>query len=173
MFLDIWREKRIKSNLEAAAQGYAGASHASYIKRVGLLIDTTEDVDVEDLSDAVGNLQQHARLNVICYVKQVNKMGSQAYGAFDRRALNWQGELKNAQTDFFLNQQYDLLISYYAKALPVLQFITAKTKAHFKVGFPESNTYRLNDLTIATKPENSAIFCTELKNYLKILKRIE
>ncbi|WP_051907750.1 DUF6913 domain-containing protein [Flavimarina sp. Hel_I_48] len=173
MFLDVWREKRIKRNLKEAALGYPGASPATSIQRVGLLVDTTEDVDIEALTSALSLLQKQARINVIYYVERVHKTGFPSNSTFDNRAINWQGELSNAQTDFFMNQHYDLLISYYVKALPILQFITAKANAHFKVGFPGNGTYLLNDLTIDTKPENISVFCTELKNYLKILKRIE
>jgi hypothetical protein len=173
MFLDVWREKRIKRNPDEAIKSYSGATPTSCIKRIGLLIDTTVDVDVELLTEYIEGLRQHARLATICYVRHVNKMGFHANSTFDNTAFNWQGELNNAQVDFFLNQEYDLLISYYAEARPVLQFITAKASACLKVGFPSRSDHQLNDLTIDTKPENVTIFCSELKNYLRILKRIE
>ncbi len=173
MFLDVWREKRIKRNLDEAIKSYSGPTPTSSIKRIGLLIDTTVNVDVDLLTGYIEGLRQYVQLATICYVQHVNKMGFHANSTFDNTAFNWQGEMNNAQVDFFLNQEYDLLISYYADARPVLQFVTAKASARFKVGFPTHGAYQLNDLTIDTKPENVTVFCTELKNYLRILKRIE
>ncbi|MGB3775738.1 MAG: hypothetical protein WA951_10820 [Leeuwenhoekiella sp.] len=173
MFLDIWRDKRIKRNLEDAIASYTGPAVTSAIKRIGLLIDTTENVDVEMLSTMLEELQHHVRVNVICYVDSVSKIGFNANSTFDKNAFNWQGELNNVQVDFFLNQEYDLMISYYARPLPLLKYVTASANANFKVGFPGCDDHRLNDLTIDTKPENVAIFVNELNSYLRILKRID
>lgn len=100
MFLDVWREKRIKRNPDEAIKSYSGATPTSCIKRIGLLIDTTVDVDVELLTEYIEGLRQHARLATICYVRHVNKMGFHANSTFDNTAFNWQGELNNAQVDF-------------------------------------------------------------------------
>ncbi|HEA30259.1 MAG TPA: hypothetical protein ENH91_09735 [Leeuwenhoekiella sp.] len=173
MFLDVWREKRIKRNLEEAIKSYSGANPPSGIKRVGLLVDATAAIDVEALSSQINELQQRWNVTTLCYVRSVNKNEFHATSTFDKTAINWYGELSNAEVDFFLSQHYDLLVNYYTKARTILQYVTAKASADFKVGFPVLEKYHLNDLTIDTKPENMGVFCTELKNYLKILKRID
>lgn len=173
MFLNVWRGKRIKRNLDKAIKSYCGATSTPGLKRVGILIDTTVAIDMELLTAHIERLQQPVQLVILCYVQRVSQVEFHANRTFDDNAFNWKGEINNAEVDFFLNQEYDLLLSYYAEARPVLQLVTAKASAHFKVGFPVPGGHQLNDLAIDTKPENVTVFCTEMENYLRILKRID
>lgn len=173
MFLDVWKEKRIKRNLDRAIENYSGATPTSALNRVGLLIDSTSLIDADELAAKLGMFRKRMNITKLCYVEQVAGNNFQTNSVFDESALNWKGDFNSAEVDFFLNQHYDMLISYYTTPRLILRYITAMARAHFKVGLTIGNDYRMNDLSIATHPQEIDLFCDELKNYLKILKRIE
>ena len=65
--------------------------------------------------------------------------------------------INNEIVNQFVNENFDLLISYYdVEKTPLLQ-ITNLSKAHFKVGFATIDK-RLNHFIIDTKPENYKVF---------------
>ena len=78
--------------------------------------------------------------------------------------------LATIERNDFINEKFDLLISYYDVEKAILLKITHNSKAQFKVGF-SSVDKRLNHLMINTNAENYKVFVHELFRYLKILNR--
>jgi hypothetical protein len=75
------------------------------------------------------------------------------------------------EVDDFVNQEFDLLISYYDVEKSPLLLVTNLSKASFKVGF-SSIDKRLNHFMIDTNAENYLVFMDELFRYLKILNKL-
>ena len=70
-----------------------------------------------------------------------------------------------------MNQNFDLLISYYDVEKAILLKITSNSKAVFKIGF-SSVDKRLNHLMINTNADNYQVFTHELFRYLRILNKL-
>ena len=148
--LDVFRLFKAKidqKNLEAAIKSYSGASPSEGIKRIGLLIDTTETDQLESITEMASGITPHSQVTTLCYVQRVKK-GFHTFSTFDMGAVNWKGDLKHGEIGFFMGQSFDLLISYYSQDNILLRYITAAANAHFKVGFPIKNVPQLNDLVI-------------------------
>ena len=173
MFLDFLKEKSIKKNLEVAIKNYSGPSPSSGIKRIGLLIDATQVEQLEGVMGMASELKANSQVTTLCYVNKVRK-GFHAFSTFDSGAVNWKGHFKRkGEVEYFLNQTFDLLISYYSQDNMLLRYITAAADAHFKVGFPIKGIRQLNDLVIDTATDDVGGFATELINYLRILNRFD
>ena len=171
MFLNVIKDfflKRIlKNNLHNVM-----ISSASSIKTVGLLIDESyffeKDALVKELK-ANGILESDVKL--IVYKDKLRKNVVYSLPTFSIKHLDWKAEITYPAINDFINEKFDLLISYYDVEKAILLKITHNSKAQFKVGF-SSIDKRLNHLMINTNAENYKVFVHELFRYLKILNKI-
>ena len=171
MFLNVIKDfflKRIlKNNLHNVM-----ISSASSIKTVGLLIDESyffeKDALVKELK-ANGILENDVKL--IVYKDKLRKNVVYSLPTFSIKHLDWKAEITYPAINDFINEKFDLLISYYDVEKAILLKITHNSKAQFKVGF-SSIDKRLNHLMINTNAENYKVFVHELFRYLKILNKI-
>ena len=90
---------------------------------------------------------------------------------FSLENFDWLGRPKSIEIDEFINQPFDVLISYYKLNQLELNFITARSKANFKIGLTNDDP-RLHDLTIDIEPKDTDVFKTELIKYLTQLNRL-
>ena len=90
---------------------------------------------------------------------------------FSLDSFDWLGRPKNYEIEDFVEQQFDILISYYKSNQLELNFVTARSKANFKIGISNEDA-RLYDLTIDVDPANTAVFKQELIKYLTQLNRL-
>ena len=90
---------------------------------------------------------------------------------YNDKSFGVKGAIKNESLKEFIDKDYDVLINFYAEDKIELHFVAAASKAKFKVGFAEVDN-RINDLIIGSATNNTNLFMTELKKYLKILQII-
>ena len=93
------------------------------------------------------------------------------YTTFSAGELKWSGQITSVEINDFINEKFDLLISYYNVEKAILLQITNNSKAQFKVGF-SSIDKRLNHFIIKTEINNYSVFISELFKYLKLLNKI-
>ena len=164
---DFFLKRILKNNLHNVM-----ISSASSIKTVGLLIDESyffeKDALVKELK-ANGILESDVKL--IVYKDKLRKNEVYSLPTFSIKHLDWKAEITYPAINDFINEKFDLLISYYDVEKAILLKITHNSKAQFKVGF-SSIDKRLNHLMINTNAENYKVFVHELFRYLKILNKI-
>lgn len=164
---DFFLKRILKNNLHNVM-----ISSASSIKTVGLLIDESyffeKDALVKELK-ANGILENDVKL--IVYKDKLRKNEVYSLPTFSIKHLDWKAEITYPAINDFINEKFDLLISYYDVEKAILLKITHNSKAQFKVGF-SSIDKRLNHLMINTNAENYKVFVHELFRYLKILNKI-
>ena len=164
---DFFLKRILKNNLHNVM-----ISSASSIKTVGLLIDESyffeKDALVKELK-ANGILENDVKL--IVYKDKLRKNVVYSLPTFSIKHLDWKAEITYPAINDFINEKFDLLISYYDVEKAILLKITHNSKAKFKVGF-SSVDKRLNHLMINTNAENYKVFVHELFRYLKILNKI-
>ena len=164
---DFFFKRILKNNLHNVM-----ISSASSIKTVGLLIDESyffeKDALVKELK-ANGILENDVKL--IVYKDKLRKNEVYSLPTFSIKHLDWKAEITYPAINDFINEKFDLLISYYDVEKAILLKITHNSKAQFKVGF-SSVDKRLNHLMINTNAENYKVFVHELFRYLKILNKI-
>lgn len=162
----------IKKSLNKKLRTAIDISNVSIIKSVGLLVDESDFSQKEALiKELISNGIQKSDIEVLIFRDKFNKNEVFHYPTFSNKHLLWNGNFKEPVVNDFINEKFDLLISFYELEKVPLMLVTNKSKAGFKVGFSTIDD-RLNHLLIDTKLSNYKIFIHELFRYLKILKRI-
>lgn len=101
-----------------------------------------------------------------------NTSHNTSFDQFSKNDFNWQGKNTNVNLQRFLDEPFDLLISFFDANNLYLEYATLLSNASFKVGFANVNQV-LFDIEIAAKIEDSCTFISELNRYLKLLKKLE
>ena len=170
MFLNGWKRKSIKRNIEKLVANSAGPSVSSEIITLGVILDNSAFSDLKPIREIVGELGQSLQTEVLLYENGKNEDVDNEVIIQDD-SLGWNGKIVDDNVSNFVAKPFDLLLSYYNTENLVLQFITAHSAARFKAGF-HMQKYQLHDLTIDVDIKDTTAFKTELKKYLKILNRI-
>ncbi|MBC5837991.1 DUF6913 domain-containing protein [Flavobacterium muglaense] len=172
MFLNYIKEFIVKKSIKKRLLNVKTSLESGVVKKVGLIIDeryfSKADLVIQELLKN-GILEQN--LEVLFYKDRWKKSDSIAKIKCSAQDLNWNGSLSGATLNNFINNDFDLLISYYDVEKAILMVVTQESKARFKVGFPKVEK-GLNDLLINITTENHSVFTQELFRYLKILNKI-
>ena len=172
MFLNYIKDYFLKRILRNSLHNVKSISSEVSIQTVGVLIDEThfsqKDVLVKEL---IANGISEKNIKIVVYRDKIKKDEVYSQPTFSIKDLNWKAEIINPTLTDFVNDKFDLLISYYDEEKAILLNITNNSKALFKVGF-SSIDKRLNHLMINTNVQNHTVFVHELFRYLKILNKI-
>ena len=172
MFLNFIKDFFLKRILKNNLHNVKINSSALSIKTVGLLIDESYFFEKDPLvKELIGNGILESDIKVIVYKDKLRKDEVYSQPTFGIKHLDWKAEITNPAINDFINEKFDLLISYYDVEKAILLMITHNSKAQFKVSF-SSVDKRLNHLMINTNAENYKVFVHELFRYLKILNKI-
>lgn len=160
--------KFLKNNLNNVKSSKAKAS----IQTIGLLIDESYFFEKADLvNELIANGISESNIKIIVFRDKLKKSETYTHPTFGMKHLNWNTQITDPTIIDFINQKFDLLISYYDVEKAFLLKVTHNSKAQFKIGF-SSVDKRLNHLMINTNAENHTVFVHELFRYLKILNKI-
>ena len=172
MFLNYIKEISLKRILKNSYKVLTNNQNLTIIKSVGLIIDESNfDKSEKLINEIVAGGIRKDNIKVIVYKDKLNQNEVFSYPTFNNKHINFSGKFTEKVVIDFINNQFDLLISYYEIEKSSLQIITNNSKANFKVGFANVDK-RLNHLTINTTLDNYKIFTFEVFKYLKILKKI-
>lgn len=171
MFLNYIKEFSLKRILKNSFRIVNNNQNVTTIKSVGLLVDESNfNQTTKLINEIVNNGIRKDNINVIVYKDKLNQNEVFSHPTFNSKHINFSGKFTEKVVLNFVEQKFDLLISYYSVEKSLLMIITNNSKADFKVGFADIDK-RLNQLTINTRIENHKIFIFELFKYLKILKK--
>lgn len=171
MFLNYIKDFYIKKKLKNSLHNVKSNILSVGIQTVGLLIDASHFSEKEAfIQELIANGIPEENIKVIVYKDRfkLNEVNSQL--GFSDKNLNWNGEITNPNLNDFINEKFDLLISFYDVEKAILMLVTHNSKAAFKVGF-SSIDKRLNHLMIDTNVQNYKVFTAELFRYLKLFKQ--
>lgn len=172
MFLNFIKDYFLKRILKNNLHNTKSNSSSAKINTVGLLIDESYFLEKDALIYQLVNagILEH-NINVIVYRDKLRKNEVCSQPTFSIKHLNWKAEITNPIVVDFINEKFDLLISYYDIEKAILLKITNNSKAQFKIGFSTVDK-RLNHLMINTNAENYQVFTHELFRYLRILNKL-
>jgi hypothetical protein len=172
MLLNYIKDFSVKKILKNSLQNLKSNVSTDVVQTVGLLIDASYFSGKEALvKELIANGISEKNIKIIVYNDKSKKSDAHIYSSFGAKHLNWKGEITEPLVNDFINEKFDLLISYYDVEKAILMLITHNSKAQFKVGF-SSIDKRLNHLMINTNAGNYEVFARELFRYLKSLNKI-
>lgn len=172
MFLNYIKEFFVKKTLKKSFQNLKNSELVNIVKTVGLLLDATRfDAPELLIKQLIDNGIEPENIRIIVYEDKSKNPAEKIYPVFNSGHLKWNGEIGSSEVNDFINEKFDLLISYYDIEKTILLKITANSKARFNVGF-SSIDERFNHFMIKTDVKQDTLFIGELFKYLKILNKI-
>lgn len=172
MFLKFIKDFALKKIIKKSLSGYKPVADSEIINSVGILIDESYFSDRESLiSDLVANGINEENIKTLSFKERLKKKEVIEYCHYTRRDISASGVFTKEDVAEFINEPFDMLISYYDIEKAPLLLATIKSKAKFKVGFASVDK-RLNNFMISSQVEKHAEFISELIKYLKILNKI-
>ena len=172
MFLNFLKIFLLKRKLKNSLQNVSNISSANKIKNIAVLIDESDFGRRNELKkEIIKHGFPENDIAFLLYKDKIKKNEVFEITTLSLKDVDWNGNFVHSEVQFFFNQKFDLLISYYDVEKITLLMLTQKINADFKVGFSAIDK-RLNHFMINTKTENYTIFSSELFKFLKILNKI-
>ena len=165
---EFWTKKIVKKKLLNVKHLATNTA----IKKVGIVFDETYFYEKEALIEELitnGILKENITTLVFKNVVKKNETFDSPF--FSYKNLSWIATINKKEVSEFIQQDLDLLISYYDIEKSALLLVTHLSKAKFKVGFASIDK-RLNHFMVDTNAENYKVFLSELFKYLKILNKL-
>jgi len=141
------------------------------IKRVVILFDLEHAEDVKDLSKSL----KFADKEVFCYSFNPNPKGEvpvlpDSFTVIKKKELTFTGLPQQNVMDVYKSIQPDTLIDLTVQPHPILQYLSLKSEASYRVGFlKEEKT--IDDLLLEYDTEQSFVFLTsQLHFYMKSIR---
>jgi len=174
MILKGLKRNALKKSIESYIKKRKPQSkEVSSIKSLAVLIDASQSVNVLSVVKLANELGvKSERLKVMGYKEDQKEISDDKDAAYyNDKSFGMSGTIKSNSLREFINKDYDVLINFYSESKLGLDYVAAASKAKFKVGFAEIDN-RINDLVIGAANQNTNLFISELKKYLKILQII-
>ena len=172
MFLKAFKEKSNRKYINKLLDIPKAAVNNNKVKTIAVLLNANEYDYFESFRQYFKELNLTSpKHKVVTFVNDDKYESSQWETYFSPKDFGWKGKLNNTDLQSFVDEDYDVLISFYKQESLELNLITALSKANFKVGLAR-NDERLYDLIIDLNPKEIETFKKEFKKYLNILNKI-
>jgi len=168
------KRNALKKSIESCIEKRKPQSRqVSSIKSLAVLIDASQSVNILSVVKLANELGVKSDdLTVMGYKEDQKEISDDKDAAYyNDKSFGVNGSIKSTSLNKFINKDYDVLINFYSDDKLGLNYVAAASKAKFKVGFVEVDN-RINDLIIGAANNNTNLFISELKKYLKILQII-
>ena len=144
-------------------------------KKIGLLYDATEDSDYETVKQYVKALRtDHKEVSALGYVDKKelsrNQFAQLGLDFFTRKDLRWTMIPDSLEVKNFIREPFDILINLNEGNCFPLNYITAMSKARFRIGRYNKNHIHNFDMMIEAGNSTSlSNFIKEADKYLRII----
>lgn len=172
MFLKFIKDFRLKKIIKNTLTNYKAPVSGGRVVTVGILIDETYFADREALvAEVTAQGLAIDKVTALSFIDKVKKGQEPAHAYFTYNDVAADGTFTTPAASSFLQQPFDVLISFYDVQKPPLTLATLQSKAAFKAGFSTTDS-RLHTFMVASQAENYKEFVAELFKYLKILQKL-
>lgn len=172
MILKAFKEKSIQKYVNKLLAIRKPSVNSNKVKTVAVLLNTSEFHEFEVFRVYFKELGLTSPKHKIIAFTLDDKLEHNKWNThYSPKDFGWKGKIKNVDLEAFINEPYDVLISYYKKEELHLDLIAAASNANLKVGI-SNNDERLYDLIIDVPLKDINIFKQELKKYLNILNKL-
>ncbi len=171
MALSAFKSKTISKKTAKLLKNKSNSLQISKnIKTVGIIVNEGSDFNFELLK----KLQKEIATGSNNFSVLTCKKTADSYNEFrgiiiTESDFSWNGSIKPNEVLEFLDKPFDMLIDFTNNTKVYNNYLVAKSKANFKVGFANDDE-NLFDLMINSK--SIPLFISELVKYLKILRKL-
>ncbi|WP_339625858.1 hypothetical protein [uncultured Winogradskyella sp.] len=172
MILKVFKEKSIQKYVNKLLFARKIAVNNNKVKTIAVLLNSVEFDNFDEFRAYFKDLDLTSpKHKIIAFTTDDKFIGSQWETYISPKDFGWKGKINSIDLQDFLNEDFDVLISYYKSESLYLNLITALSNANFKVGLSRRDE-RLYDLIIDVKPTDISTFKKEFKKYLNILNKL-
>ncbi len=149
------------------------------IKTIGILFDATSAEDYEIVKRYVLFLREHRkRVKVIGFFNTKNlppmTYSKLEYDFFATKDINWMGKPSSTVIKNFIDEEFDLLIDLNVHDHFPLKYISALSKAIFKVGKYNEKDIDMYDMMIdADNTKTVKYFLRQIDIYITMMNKVE
>lgn len=161
-------EKKLKALLQEPASNKEPV-HKN-ITTVGIL--SLEDVSLRtDLRQLISDTLNVRNAKIYSF-RTFSKDNEPSYKHFSENDFDWKGNITDTSLKAFLDEEFDLLITFFDEKQLYMEYVTLLSKATFKVGYGGVNEH-LFDMEVQTESSDLSSYLGETRKYLQILGRLE
>ncbi len=132
-------------------------------RKIGLLFDaTTPELRPIVLRYAQSLKEKNKEVKMLAFYDDKKIEQNFTFKHFTQKELNFWRYPSGPIVEEFINQPFDILISLFLEAEPALEYITALSRAHLRVGPYSERTY-CYDLMIENKNQNLPRFIEQVE----------
>lgn len=148
------RTLRLSTNLEEA-------------ETVGIVFNASNEEQKKVVLKYASTLRSLGKkVELLGFFNTKEEIEDPGFGFFNRKSIDWFNRPKGEAVDRFIKQNFDLLVNLSGETTPPFDFITALSKASFRVGPSTENTFCC-DLMIDTKnPADLSNFIRQAEFFL-------
>lgn len=141
-------------------------------KSIGVLIEENKDkTDQSSVYKFIEEIKNAGKKVDVLYIsKHDDKSKSKFnYSSLHSKDYSWNGNLKSANGDKFINSKYDFLFSLNKELSPKAKNILANSKAFCRIGRSKLDNNRFCEILIEPSKDNTNSFVDEMLFYTKKL----
>jgi len=138
MFLDFIKDFFIKRKLKKSLSNVIHPFSSEKIKSIGILVDEISFEKTEALLKKVNDSAIiKDNISLLIYKDKIKKEEVIKYPFLSCKDVSWLGAIDKPEVKQFMNQKFDILISYYDVEKAPLMIITLQSKASLKLVFQQ------------------------------------
>ncbi len=138
---------------------------------IGILFDASDPERVALISQFAESLKRENKRTVLLgYYDQAKQAINFNFGYFNRKNLNWHLEPTGDAVVEFMDRPFDILINVYTNENLPLEYVSAMSRASFRIGPYARNKTHAYDFMVDLKGEdNLPMLITQFRHYLQML----
>ncbi|WP_411894820.1 DUF6913 domain-containing protein [Winogradskyella sp. A2] len=172
MILKAFKTKSNQKYVNSLLQARKAYVNSNKVKTIAVLLNIDEFDEFEMFRALFKELNLTSpKHKIVAFTDDDKFEGSQWETFFSPKDIGWKGKINNIDLKSFIDEDHDVLISYYKADNVLLNLITASSKANLKVGLTRTDE-RLYDLIIDVNPSEFETFKIEFRKYLNILNKL-
>lgn len=135
---------------------------------VGILFDATQLPDRKAVQALADRLQRQSKqVKLLGYLDNKGDTAGFSFPTYNQKNLSWAQVPTGDAVQDFLDHKFDLLLVLYPQAVGHMEYITALTYAHLKLGPSTPNTYCFDLMIDAGRKTTTAKFIEQVEQLLK------
>ena len=145
-------------------------------KKIGILFNATDPGNYVVVDKYAKKLKaQDKKVELYGYFNFSNVEGDLNYPYFSKKDFNFYSHPKNNSVEYFLNQDYDILINAYVEDNLPLEYMSTFSKSKFRIGLYRKNNIYYSDVMIKQGKEQPVLeeMLKEFDHYLKMIENNE
>ncbi|MBB1150399.1 MULTISPECIES: hypothetical protein [unclassified Myroides] len=164
-----FKKKTLKKAINKATLEGVESNYDFPLRVIGILIEKSEVSKVDELIQSLRQNGAKAEQIYVLVYTGLTKSKQLLDPSFSMKDFSIIGDVQNQEVKKFIEQPFDLLINFYAKDIVPLLWVSAKSKAKFKVGIA-AVTPRINHFSLEMQELQAAPYIKHLMNYITIFK---